>query len=78
MGLDCVVERSGSEAFVRFGRECIRGPLSIAPALGYVRDHQNFQISQLPNLDDNGKIVLSRRLIVEGLLRIVSLNASSM
>lgn len=69
-GLDCVVERGDDKVSVHFGREQIRAPLSTAPALEYVRDQPSFQVSQLPGLDDGSKLVLARRLIREGLLRI--------
>jgi len=70
-GLACLVERRGDSAVIRFGKRRVQGPLSIAPALEFVRDHGAFRIDQLPGgLGDKSKLVLVGRLVREGLLRV--------
>jgi hypothetical protein len=41
----------------------------MGPALEHIRDHESFQVRDLPGLDDGGRVVLVRRLVREGLLR---------
>jgi len=54
---------------IRFASRHIRGPERLRRAFEFVRDSSRFTVSQLPGLDDNGKMVLVRRLIREGLLQ---------
>jgi len=54
---------------IRFASRHIRGPERLRRAFELVRDSPRFTVAQLPGLDDNGKVVLVRRLIREGLLR---------
>jgi ribosomal protein L16 Arg81 hydroxylase len=51
----------------------IEGPVMLEPALRFIADHQHsFSLSDLPGgLSDQSKLVLARRLIREGLLRVV-------
>jgi ribosomal protein L16 Arg81 hydroxylase len=67
-GLACTVERAGDGASVEFATSVVRGPLSVLPALEFIRDHPSFQVGELPGLSDNSRLVLVRRLIREGLL----------
>ncbi len=72
-GLECFVEQTASSATILFPSSSVRGPLAIAPALEYIRDHERFRAADLPGLrDDASRLVLSRRLVREGLLRVVT------
>lgn len=68
--LPCAVETSEDGAGnIRFGTRHVRGPARLVDALEFIRDHQRFQVTDLPGLDDQSRVVLVRRLIREGLLR---------
>lgn len=73
-GLDCLIESDEEGGVViHFGRAHVKGPISIRPALEYIRDHSAFRVADLPGLSDtNGSVVLTRRLVREGLLRILT------
>jgi hypothetical protein len=46
-------------------------PSHASEAVGFVAQHEQFRVVELPNvLDDEGKLVLVKRLIREGLLTI--------
>lgn len=67
-----VVSVSGDAASIQFGDAEVRGPKDLAPALGYIRDHHRFQVSDLPGpIAAKTKVVLAKRLVREGLLRAV-------
>lgn len=69
-GLMPLVERAESGVSIRFASSAVGGPAAMAPALEHIRDHASFRVRDLPGaLDDNGKTVLVRRLVREGLLR---------
>lgn len=69
-GLLPSVERTAAKAVIRFAASAIGGPAAMAPTFQYICDHESFQVRDLPGaLDDAGKIVLTRRLIREGLLK---------
>lgn len=69
-GLRCAVESKGDHAVIYFSTNKVQGPASIEPALQYIADQRQFRIKDLPgNLGDESKVVLTRRLIREGLLR---------
>ncbi len=70
-GLECLVESSEGRATVTFASNQVKGPAAIAPALEHVRDHRRFRVADLPSLDDKSRLVLARRLVREGLLRMV-------
>jgi ribosomal protein L16 Arg81 hydroxylase len=57
---------------IRFGPRQVRGPARLRRTFEFVRDCPLFTVSQLPGLDDEGKLVLARRLIREGLLRLAA------
>lgn len=76
-GLDCRVVNSNNSMGIVFSGNEIRGPMSIKPALEFVRDRRRFQVKELPHPDANSRIVLTRRLIREGLLRVESPSASA-
>ena len=52
-----------------FGDGRLGGPPHLLRALEFIRDRDRFRVSEIPGLDDKGKLVLARRLIAEGLLR---------
>lgn len=69
-GLTCLVETNEKTAAIRFGPNRVEGPLAVAPAFEYMRDHRVFRVSDLPGiLSEESMVVLVRRLIREGLLR---------
>jgi hypothetical protein len=73
-GLLCAVEvfeRQGT-CRIRFGPSSVRGPIRLRSALEFVRDHERFRVSELPELDDASRVVLARRLLRAGLLRFAS------
>jgi ribosomal protein L16 Arg81 hydroxylase len=73
-GIGCSIQADDRGVVVLFGLAQIRGPISIRPALEYICEHSGFKIEDLPGpLDANSKVVLVRRLVREGLLRIVML-----
>lgn len=69
----CSVEISADQASnIRFGTRHVRGPKHLLRAMMYIRDQKRFRIGELPGLDDQSKLVLIRRLIKEGLLRVTT------
>jgi hypothetical protein len=71
-GVECAVQRRQTVAAILTAWNEVTGPPSIAPALEFVRDHQRFRVSDLPGLrDDASRVVLARRLVREGFLRVV-------
>jgi ribosomal protein L16 Arg81 hydroxylase len=76
-GILCTVEISESNfAHIRFGGQHVRVPGRLREALEFIRDNPRFQVSQIPSLDDQSRLVLARRLVREGLLRFAELHAS--
>lgn len=73
-GILCMVESSDQHdtCRIRFGASYVRGPGRLRAAMEFVRDHERFQVSELPGLDDPGKLVLARRLVRTGLLRLAN------
>ncbi|MCC2111929.1 MAG: hypothetical protein KDJ16_07840, partial [Hyphomicrobiales bacterium] len=50
-------------------------PAHAAAAVRYALETDRFRVADLPGtLDDAGKLVLARRLVREGLLRIISID----
>jgi ribosomal protein L16 Arg81 hydroxylase len=65
----CVIRREEEVSLIFAGME-VRGPLALTPAFEFVRNQESFRVSDLPgNIDDQAKLDLVRRLMVEGLLR---------
>ena len=62
------IERN-TKCTIFFGKERVTGPRHLRRALEFVRDHTRFRVSELPGLNEQGQLVLVRRLIIEGLLR---------
>lgn len=69
-GLLCTVDTT-SYGFsnIRFGPQHVRAPARLRPALEFIRDTALFRVSEIPELDDQSRLVLARRLVREGLLR---------
>jgi ribosomal protein L16 Arg81 hydroxylase len=66
-----VVELRNGNAVLQFGANHVQGPAAILPALEFVRDHRIFKAADLPgSLTGSSRVVLVRRLIREGLLKI--------
>jgi hypothetical protein len=57
------------KAAIFFGTEYVAGPLHLRRAMEFIRDHDRFRLSEVPGLNEQGQLVLVRRLILEGLLR---------
>lgn len=65
------IEEDGETVRLRFHRNEITLPAYAAPALRYALETPRFAVSELPEgLDDDGKVVLVRRLVREGLLQL--------
>lgn len=70
LGLPCRLEILDRSVGLRFGPHRIQGPISLQPALEFVRDHRRFRVADLPAaLSESSKLVLVRRLVRDGLLR---------
>jgi hypothetical protein len=54
---------------IRFGTRHVRGPARLRQAFEFIRDTERFRVSEVPGLDDQSRLVITRRLIREGLLR---------
>ena len=71
-GAMCALSSADGELSVLLGDRELRLPAWLKPAMQSVLDHEQLPVSQLaPYLDEPGRIVLVRRLIVEGLLEVV-------
>jgi bifunctional lysine-specific demethylase and histidyl-hydroxylase NO66 len=72
-GAICVVKRSGEDLIVTLGDRVLVMPAVVEPAMRQVLEAPTFTVSELaPHLDRNGRLVLVRRLVREGLLEQVS------
>lgn len=70
-GLRCLVQIAGGRATVEFGENRVDGPVAIEPALRFIARHDRFSVAELPDdLTDGSKLVLTRRLVLEGLLTV--------
>ncbi len=69
----CVLRPGSEKLTVLLGDRSLRMPLRLTEAMEHVRDHETFQVAELgPWLDPESRLVVVRRLVREGLLRIVS------
>jgi mannose-6-phosphate isomerase-like protein (cupin superfamily) len=68
----CVLRPGGGEHLrVLLGDRELRMPLRLADAMAHVRDHEELRVGDLaPWLDPESRLVVARRLVREGLLRI--------
>jgi ribosomal protein L16 Arg81 hydroxylase len=71
-GMRCHVASEGSRAAIVFPGNRMSGPSAITPALRFIADSREpFAVSALPEtLSDDGKVVLVKRAIREGLLQV--------
>jgi hypothetical protein len=69
-GIPCAVECVDEKARIRIASNSVQGPAAILPALEFVAARSRFRVADLPGLSDSSKVVLTRRLILEGLLKI--------
>ena len=68
----CVLRPDGDRLRVLLGDRELRMPARLGDAMTYVRDHDRFRVGDLsPWLDDSSRLVVTRRLVREGLLRII-------
>jgi hypothetical protein len=70
-GMICRVVQEGAWVAIEFPGGRVEGPLKIAPALRFVAETEEFPISALPGVSGReSKLVLARRLLSEGLVRV--------
>ncbi len=70
-GLVCHISQSAEHAVLHFGPTEVSTPIAVLPALQFICDNRQLEVADLPApLSDNSKLVLTRRLIREGLLSI--------
>jgi hypothetical protein len=70
-GVPCRFGVADDKAFLLIGSNRVEGPAAIAPTLRFVEAHPRFRVADLPGeLSAATKVVLARRLIQEGLLKI--------
>ena len=69
----CVLRPDGERLRVLLGDRELRMPARLGQVMEFVRDHERFRVGDLaPWLDDASRLVVTRRLVREGLLRIDS------
>jgi hypothetical protein len=67
----CVLRPAGERLVVLLGDRELRMPARLTDAMEFVRDHESFRVAELdPWLDDESRLVVTRRLVREGLLRV--------
>lgn len=70
-GSMCVLETIDGELAVLLGDRELRMPARLEPAMALLADGRRVVVSDLPGLDEAGRMVLVRRLIREGLLEVI-------
>jgi lysine-specific demethylase/histidyl-hydroxylase NO66 len=70
-GHPCVLIDRGERLEVLLGDRILDVPARLRPALDEVRRHTELRPRDLP-LDEQSRLVLARRLVREGLLRVVT------
>jgi hypothetical protein len=69
----CVLRHDGDRLVVLLGDRELRMPARLTPVLELVRDRGSFRVAELePWLDPESRLVVVRRLVREGLLRIAA------
>ncbi len=71
-GSMCVLRAVDEELSVLLGDRELRMPLSTEQAMNLLASGERVAVSDLPGLDEAGRLVLVRRLIREGLLEVVT------
>jgi mannose-6-phosphate isomerase-like protein (cupin superfamily) len=67
----CALGEDGDQLTVLLGDRELRMPLRLRPVMEFVRDHDSFRVTELASwLDPASRLVVARRLVREGLLRI--------
>ncbi|HSE08034.1 MAG TPA: cupin domain-containing protein [Nocardioidaceae bacterium] len=67
----CVLRPAGERLVVLLGDRALRMPGRLADPMEFVRDHESFRVADLAQwLDEESRLVVCRRLVREGLLRI--------
>ena len=67
----CVLRLEAERLVVLLGDRELRMPTRLLEAMEYLRDHDSFRVAELsPWLDESSRLVVTRRLVREGLLRI--------
>lgn len=70
-GMFCRIVKEKDSVSIEFPGNKVRGPSHIESALRFVADSTEFPVTSMPgSLNDNGKLVLVRRLVREGLLTV--------
>lgn len=71
-GMRCRIIRQGSSVSIQFPGNTVKGQSHIEPALRFIADAAGaFTVREIPDtLTDDGKVVLVRRLVRGGLLRV--------
>jgi hypothetical protein len=67
-GLLCAAQAAPPHAMLRFGSRHLRGPGRLLPVFRFIAEREAFLVSELPLLDDPGKLVLARRLLLDGVV----------
>jgi hypothetical protein len=68
----CVLRPGEERLIVHLGDRSLRMPARLTPVMEFVRDTPSFTVAELePWLDASSRLVVARRLVREGLLRIV-------
>ncbi len=70
-GSICIIDPVDEEVSALLGDRELRMPVLAGPAITLVATGEAIRVGDLPGLDENGRIVLARRLIREGLLEVV-------
>jgi lysine-specific demethylase/histidyl-hydroxylase NO66 len=69
----CVLRPEGEKLSVLLGDRELRMPARLLETMEFVRDHESFRVADLaPWLEGGSRLVVARRLVREGLLRVVS------
>lgn len=69
-GSMCVLETVDERLSVMLGDRELRMPPYVEPSMRMICTGESFKVSELPGLDESGRLVLVRRLIREGLLEV--------
>ena len=76
-GLVCTTKSDEEAARILYGGHEVNGPARLAKIFDFIRDTRSFRLGDMPGLDPKSCAVLGRRLVREGLLRVVETTADS-